>query len=565
MGEPRTFSKLLLVIIFVVAIVFSCLGGYAVGVYIKPFEITTTLTKTETIIFTETVTFTYTMLLYLPSPSPILNTTVSELGNRFAYVERGERLSVIMPFIYIDKSVLYSEDRNSMIGKWVVNGSYSFIEDGLLIGSEGMCTIAYNDVVKVEGYKVYRLRLSIRRIDGEVRFSLSSVSQLIVNRFVSVVIDRYRYTSVYLQDRKATNQRSIDLGSTSDIEILFAYALRAVEIFVKRRGIDEDWILLAQVSTQQLWLYDTKITVEVCNSSIVLEDLTVYELAGTGIRDLRPVFDWGNGKYNPGSILKDREGYMIFFATAGFYRQPLGILILRTKDMVSYEPVKLVIIKGIPSYTGQGFLFKWVDGKIHGYLMNWGGSYQGGIHRIVKVVLDEDFSLVELNESITLVNPPPGGVWGHYDIALLKFNGTWYAITSSFTAGTILWKIESPTSTVFTYVKTVFEKGRENPCIYPVVSPTAEIKLMISLATDAEYGSRHKIYVLDKDFNPIEEYDIISYRVWSAGHSFYLDPWYIYINQDQVLERRFTSGDIWPGAYIEVYRLKTNYRYFIEE
>ncbi|MEM4788782.1 MAG: hypothetical protein QXV06_03210 [Ignisphaera sp.] len=38
MGEPRTFSRSLLVIIFVVAVVFSCLGGYAVGVYIKPFE-----------------------------------------------------------------------------------------------------------------------------------------------------------------------------------------------------------------------------------------------------------------------------------------------------------------------------------------------------------------------------------------------------------------------------------------------------------------------------------------------------------------------------------------------
>ncbi|MEM0490826.1 MAG: hypothetical protein QXH73_06410 [Ignisphaera sp.] len=132
------------------------------------------------------------MLLYLSSPSLILNATVSELGNRFAYVERGERLFAIMLFIY-DKSVLYSGDRGSMIGKWVVNGSYSFIEDGLLIGSEGMCTFVYNDVVKVEGYKVYRLRLSIRRIDGEVRFSLSSVSQLIVNRFV---IDRYRYTCV---------------------------------------------------------------------------------------------------------------------------------------------------------------------------------------------------------------------------------------------------------------------------------------------------------------------------------------------------------------------------------
>ncbi|MEM0490827.1 MAG: hypothetical protein QXH73_06415 [Ignisphaera sp.] len=40
---------------------------------------------------------------------------------------------------------------------------------------------------------------------------------------------------MYLQDRKATNQRSIDLGGTGDIEILFVYALRVVEIFIKCR------------------------------------------------------------------------------------------------------------------------------------------------------------------------------------------------------------------------------------------------------------------------------------------------------------------------------------------
>jgi len=101
--------------------------------------------------------------------------------------------------------------------------------------------------------------------------------------------------------------------------------------------------------------------------------------------------------------------------------------------------------------------------------------------------------------------------------------------------------------------------------VYALRAVEIFIKRRVSLATDTEYGSRYKIYVLDKDFNPIEEYDIISYRVWSADHSFYLDRWYIYINQDQVLERRFTSGDIWLGVYIEVYRLKTNCRYFIEE
>ncbi|MEM0027808.1 MAG: hypothetical protein QXT53_07595 [Ignisphaera sp.] len=76
------------------------------------------------------------------------------------------------------------------------------------------------------------------------------------------------------------------------------------------------------------------------------------------MRDLRPIFDWSNGKYDPRSILKDSEGYMLFFATAGFYRQPLGLLILRSKDLIKFEPVKLIIIHENPAYTGQGVLFK---------------------------------------------------------------------------------------------------------------------------------------------------------------------------------------------------------------
>lgn len=46
---------------------------------------------------------------------------------------------------------------------------------------------------------------------------------------------------------------------------------------------------------------------------------------------------------------------MIFFTTAGFHRQPLGILVLRVRDVVNYELVKLVVIEGIPSCADQGF------------------------------------------------------------------------------------------------------------------------------------------------------------------------------------------------------------------
>ncbi|MEL9940224.1 MAG: hypothetical protein QW348_02550 [Ignisphaera sp.] len=168
-------------------------------------------------------------------------------------------------------------------------------------------------------------------------------------------------------------------------------------------------------------------------------------------------------------------------------------------------------------------------------------------------------------EDVKLVNAPPSGRWGHYDIAIFKFNGTWYALTSSFSAGTILWRINGPTSREFIYVKTIFEKGHENPTIYPVIDSQGQIMFAASFATDTEFGSRHRIYIFDTDFSIVEKYDIIGYRVWSAGTTFFLDPWYTYINQDQTRERVFSGSDIWPGAYIEVYKLNTNYVYYIEE
>uniref|UniRef100_A0A7J3QF89 Uncharacterized protein n=1 Tax=Ignisphaera aggregans TaxID=334771 RepID=A0A7J3QF89_9CREN len=114
---------------------------------------------------------------------------------------------------------------------------------------------------------------------------------------------------------------------------------------------------------------------------------------------------------------------------------------------------------------------------------------------------------------------------------MFKFKGTWYAITSSSSAGTILWKLEgSPISTRFTYLRTIFKSGYENFTIYPVVALNREIQLMLSIATDAQYETCRKIYI---EFNSVKDYKSIGYKIWAAGHIFSLDPWYIYINQDQ--------------------------------
>jgi len=559
MSQSRRMSLIIVVAVLVVLLIVSNVVTYylAGGGATKTVTQTVTQTIRETVTTTQLTTVTQTITTTLTQIVPLLEEK--------PYIRLGDVLTIVKPFLYHKHIIFYRENLSNILDRWIVNGSYRLLENGLLLDNINGCTLAYNIQVSLTRYRAYQMNISILELNNSTRISLMVPRTR--TYIMSIIIDSNAKISVYLGKSLAPYQRSISLENSREISILFTYTGLAGEIFIKRIGLDDDWILLAQIYSSQLVYFDPRFGIEVCGSKVLLKNFTVYLTAGTGMRDLRPIYDWSNGKYDPRNILKDGDGYMLFFATESYYNGFAGILILRTKDLLHYETVKSILI-GQPGYTGQGVLFKWIDGKIHGYLIDWsssGPSFQGGLHRIFKVILDDKLNLLEIVKDVTLINAPPGGSMGHYDISIFQFNKTWHAVTSSFTGGTILWRLEDPTKPVFYYVKTIFPNGFENPMIYPVIDPNGNIRFLLSVATVMVNGVQwHRIYVLDEYFNPIEQYNMVKIDVYSGGHSFYLDPWYIYVHQDQDPSRNFVSGDIGPGIYFRIYRLDTNYRYYAE-
>lgn len=564
---------MLISLLFIIILVISNLATYYYSIStIQANTITVTSFNTMTITdlreITRTITATETRTTIVPTT--ITTTIISHSFIRSPVsvysVKRGDLVAIIPPFLYHDHILFYSENFTDILKRWVFEGEYELHENGILLGGRGVCSIAFNRELSLQPYTSYRLNITILEHEGSIRFTLYVPGAR--RHVASILVNKDMVATGYLGDNIAPYQRQVELGNVNELEFMFIFIYATSgELFLRRPGIDEDWVLIAQISASLLAYFDVKIGIETCDSKVLIRDLKANLAAGTGMRDLRPIYDWSNGKYNPKSILRDKDGYYLFFATESYFNHLGGLLFLRTRDLIHYEPVKSIIIRK-PGYTGQGVLFKWIDGRIHGFLMDWssGGPPFQGLHRILKVVLDEDFNVLEVDTNVRLIGGPSGGSMGHYDIAIVKFKGTWYAITSSFTGGTIVWKLEDPTKTTFTYVKTIFPSGFENPWIYPVIGPDGSIRFLLSVATVMVQGVQwHRIYVLDEEFNPITYYDMVQIKEYSGGHSFYLDPWYLYVHQDQFANRRFVGTDIGPGVYLEIYKLMTDYKYYIEE
>ncbi len=142
---------------------------------------------------------------------------------------------------------------------------------------------------------------------------------------------------------------------------------------------------------------------------------------------------------------------------------------------------------------------------------------------------------------------------------MFEFNKTWYAVTSSFTGGTILWKLPNgPTSPTFIYVKTIFPNGFENPTVYPVKCTQKVYFLLSAATTTIPGGPWHVVVVLDEDFNPIAIYPMAKPLIWTAGTTILLNPWYVVINQGQLPSMLLVKGDLGPGAYFEFFKIRTN-------
>lgn len=565
MGRSSRIRIIALLVILALIITTALIGYYYATRWQTGIEeIYVTTTSTVTLTYTKTITLQETQRTAV---TIITQTNTFTTPINISLIKLSEELSIVKPFLYHKHIVYHEEDPELVFKNWIIEGDYLTQHDGVIIRKKDACSLAYNNFVKLEPFRAYWLNLTISEQHGPIRFMLYSVDA--DKKILELEIDAKKVVTVYVDGKYAPYQRPINLEYSDNIELLLiSSTINRVELFVRRVGVDDYWTVIAQVESPNL-AYQPRPALEICNSTIILREFRVNLAAGTGIRDLRPIFDWSSGKYNPRSFLKDEEGYMLFFATESYFANGFNtILFLRTKDLLHYEPVKSIIV-GRAGYSGQGVLFKWVDGMIHGFMMDWGSGrppFQGGLHRILKVILDENLNCVKVDTSVKFINAPLGGSMGHYDITVFKYNGTWYAITSSFTGGTILWKLNDPTSTIFTYVKVIFPGDFENPMVYPVKAPNGGIQFLLSVATAMRGGVQwHRIYILDKEFNPIRYYDLIRPEVYSGGHSFYLDPWYLYVHQDQIPEWRFISWDIGPGAYIRIYKLATDYRYYIEE
>ncbi|MEM0029194.1 MAG: hypothetical protein QXM62_07010 [Ignisphaera sp.] len=159
------------VIIIVLVMLVSSLIGYSIARFTINVETeVNTITVTNTITNTDIKTVTTSMLATVTATATEVK-TVTEFRTVTTYqlpqppfLELGERLSVVMPFIYFDDVIYYQEDLQTMDKRWIVNDTYRLTYRGLEIMAENVCVYAYNNEVKIDRYKVYRLVLTIPNV-----------------------------------------------------------------------------------------------------------------------------------------------------------------------------------------------------------------------------------------------------------------------------------------------------------------------------------------------------------------------------------------------------------------
>ena len=492
----------------------------------------------------------------------------------------GSIKSIVKPFLFNPKVVLFSDDFEDL-SKWTqaeTGGSYT-VADSLLsvtADSDGHITFyTTNDVVR-DFIAIYA-KLRITGNTGIVELiglcdTIPSDNTIHMNAIYNTSTGKFDINVYRGPSTDLDLIQSLNVDPNVWIEVLLIYVEGSFEGFVKREGVDDEWQPVFQYYDESLVPYMKKVWIGAHEgASIEYDKVIIYESAGTGLKDMRPLLDWSDGLYRPDRILRDEEGYYIFWATESYYGGGAGrrdrILILRTKDGINFEIVKSVIISK-PGYTGQGILFKWNDGYIHGFLMNWRNdspSYQNGLHRIVKVKLDENFNFVSLEEDVSLNNGPDGGSMGHYDIWLLKLDDKWYAITSSFTGGTQLWQLNDPVSKTFTHVKEIIPaSNKENVTAYPVTNGSEKAIIMTIWDKDNDVIAIKK---LNTSFDVVGDLATIQPRLSgrNGGCTILLpdQPFVEVIVHDHDLSPyNLLSHD--AGYYANIYELSTDYKLIVE-
>lgn len=496
-------------------------------------------------------------------------------GNRggIMAITLGSLVNRAAPFLFNPNIVHFTDDFDD-VSKWVQaesGGSYSVSNSLLSISanSDGHITFYTTDDVVDDYVAVY----------ARVRPTSQTGTLTAVGLCDTIPTDY----SIHIDLRYNSNTGAFDLvvikGATTElsrlqslsvepnqwVEVLIVYVEGSFEGFVKREGVDAEWQPLFQYFDTDLAPYMKKVWIgSHVGASGDWDKVVIYESAGTGLKDPRPVFDWSDGKYDPRSILRTNDGCMVWFATESYYGGGAGrrdrLIILKVSDDFQTVTILKSVTVNLPGYTGQGILFKWSDGKIHGFIMNWRADsppYQGGLHRIFKVVMDTDFNVLSIDESVTLNNAPDGGSMGHYDIWLIYVDGQWYAVTSSFTGGTQVWKLSSPVSTTMDFYKEVFPaSSRENVTVYPVTGG----KLLLSIWDKG--NNEVAIYRLSKSFD-VETKELSKTPAasgWNGGVTFVLHPYKRFVVVEHALSPFNLLGHD-AGYDPEIYEMNTDYEY----
>jgi len=445
------------------------------------------------------------------------------------YFNIGQKLPSIQPFIY-DPNVKYFEDTFADLSKWDViaqNGTIELTSEGVKLTSNGgdLVLATKDSILSGKNYVAVLIKLKVLSLpqNGSVIMFYTGDSYGSQN-VISLVVkgDGYWYDT---WGTESSGSAYLPISLNEWYYIAFVRAGNWLS-YAQKEPPDYIWDRGAGYCTYAgLYNYMGKIYIGVSGgASVVYSIVGVYESAGEGLTDLRPIIDGSTNK-----ILTDGS-YYYFWATELYTGCEWGaldrILILRTQDFTNFEIVKHVIA-GQTGYAGPGYAIK-IGDRIYMWLSNWisTSGYQNGMHWLCQAVLDSDFNLLNLYEDVTIQNAP--STLGVYNVHFVKVGDRWYAISD----GPYLFEVTDPTSRVLNYVSELppSEGYKDSPYALTVTDGSNTYVLLASFIKVAgDYHAYVDLY--DTSFNyisrladltPIDFYSMLSYILTSSTKMLYV-------------------------------------------
>jgi len=438
------------------------------------------------------------------------------------YFNIGQKLPTIQPFIY-DPNVKYFEDTFADLSKWDViaqNGTAELTSEGVKLTSNGgdLILATKDNILSGKNYVAVLIKLKVLSLpsSGSVILFYTGDSYGSQNAISLVVKGDGIWYDTWGTESSGGARYPISLNEWYYIAFVRAGNWLS---YSKKEPPDYIWYHGAGHCTYTgLYNYMGKIYIGVSGgASAVYSIVGVYESAGEGLSDLRPIIDGSTNK-----ILTDGTHYY-FWATEDYLGCEAGsldrILILRTMDFTNFEIVKHVVA-GQVGYAGPGYAIK-IGDRIYMWLSNYVSlsGYQNGMHWLCQAVLDSDFNFLNLYEDVTIQNAP--SALGVYNIWFVKIGNKWYAVTD----GPYLFEVADPTSRVLNYVSELppSEGYKDSPYAFTVTDGSNTYVLLVSfMSVEGEYHVYIDLY--DTNFNYISRLADLSPVDFRSTLSYVLTP-----------------------------------------